>query len=74
MGLSGSPDIFQDKITHLVGNLEHTRAYLDNLLHLMCDTFKDHLEQLDMILNRLNRSGLKINAKDLHSVQIRLNI
>ena len=39
MGLSGSPDIFQDRMTNLVGDLEYARAYLDDLLCLSCDTF-----------------------------------
>ena len=63
MGLSGSPDIFQDKMTNLVGDLEYARAYLDDLLCLTCDSFEDHLNKLDVILNRLNNSNLKINAQ-----------
>ena len=63
MGLSGSPDIFQDRMTNLVGDLEYARAYLDDLLCLTCSTFEDHLEKLDVILNRLNKSGLKVNAQ-----------
>jgi len=63
MGLSGSPDIFQDRMTNLVGDLEYARAYLDDLLCLTCSTFEDHLEKLDIILNRLNKSGLKVNAQ-----------
>ena len=63
MGLSGSPDIFQDRMTNLVGDLEYARAYLDDLLCLTCDTFQDHLNKLDVLLSRLQKSGLKVNAQ-----------
>ena len=51
MGLSGSPDIFQDRMNNLVGDLEFARAYLDDLLCLTCDSFDDHLNKLEIILN-----------------------
>jgi len=63
MGLSGSPDIFQDRMTNLVGDLEYARAYLDDLLCLTCGTFDDHLKKLSELLWRLESAGLKINAK-----------
>ena len=50
-------------MTNLVGDLEYARAYLDDLLCLTCDSFEDHLNKLDVILNRLNNSNLKINAQ-----------
>jgi hypothetical protein len=32
MGIAGSPDIFQGKMSELVESLEYVRAYLDDLL------------------------------------------
>ncbi len=32
MGVAGSPDIFQEKMTGLIANLEYFRAYIENLL------------------------------------------
>lgn len=63
MGLSGSPDIFQDRMTNLVGDLECARAYLDNLLHLACGMHDDHLSKLEVLLERLQTAGLKVNAE-----------
>ena len=63
MGLSGSPDIFQDRMTNLVGDLEYARAYLDDLLCLTYGTFDDHLDKLEELLQRLLIAGLKVNAK-----------
>jgi hypothetical protein len=32
MGIAGSPDIFQEKMSNLMATLEFVRTYLDNLL------------------------------------------
>ncbi len=32
MGIAGSPDIFQEKMSELIETLEYVRAYLDDLL------------------------------------------
>ena len=49
-GLSGSPGIFQDRMTNLVRDLEYARAYLDDLLYLACGTFEDYLDKLEELL------------------------
>jgi Reverse transcriptase (RNA-dependent DNA polymerase) len=53
MGLCNSPDIFQEKMSELMEGLEFVRKYLDDLLCLTKDIFKDHLEKLDEVLSRL---------------------
>ena len=63
MGVAGSPDIFQERMTDLMRNLEFVRAYIDDLLVISKDSFKDHLEKLDTVLKRLRDAGLKVNAK-----------
>ena len=50
-------------MTILVGDLEYTQAYLDDLLCLTCSTFKDYIKKLDIILNRSHKSGLKVNVQ-----------
>ena len=62
MGLCNSPDIFQEKMSELMEGLEFARTYLDDLLCITKGTFYDHLEKLDLILARLARAGLKVNA------------
>ena len=63
MGLSISPDVFQEKRSELMSGLEFARAYLDDLLIISTETgFDKHLEKLDLVLTRLQQSGLKINA------------
>ena len=62
MGLCNSPDIFQEKMSELMEGLEFARTYLDDLLCITKGTFDDHLEKLDLVLARLARPGLKVNA------------
>jgi hypothetical protein len=63
MGLCISPDVFQEKMSELMAGLEFARAYMDDLLIISTETgFDKHLEKLDMVLTRLQGTGLKINA------------
>ena len=62
MGISCAPDIFQDKMSALVAHLEFARVYIDDLLVLSKETFKDHLEKLDKVLHLIEKAGLKCNA------------
>jgi hypothetical protein len=63
MGLSVSPDIFQEKMSELMVGLEFARAYLDDLLIISTEQgFDKHLEKLEQVLNQLSEAGLKINA------------
>jgi hypothetical protein len=63
MGLCNSPDIFQEKMGTLMQDLEHVRAYIDDLLIITNGTLEDHLEKLAEVLRRLRQAGLKVNAK-----------
>ena len=63
MGLCNSPDIFQEKMSELMQGLEFIRVYIDDLLCLTKGDYDDHLEKLDLVLQRIERAGLKVNAK-----------
>ena len=63
MGLCNSPDIFQERMSTLMADLEWVRTYIDDLLALTTGDWKDHLEKLDEVLTRLGKAGLKVNAK-----------
>jgi hypothetical protein len=62
MGIAGSPDIFQEKMSDLMANLEFVQTYLDDLMIITKESLEDHLEKLSMVLTRLQDAGLKINA------------
>eukprot|EP00957_Ditylum_brightwellii_P180632 13759589-Ditylum_brightwellii.AAC.1 len=59
MGLANSPDIFQEKMGDLFADLENARAYIDNLLVLTKGSWENHLANLDEVLTRLTKAGLK---------------
>jgi hypothetical protein len=63
MGLSNSPDIFQEKMSTLFGDLEYVRTYIDDLLITTMSNWDDHLRHLDIVFHRLQQAGLKVNAK-----------
>ena len=44
MGVAGSPDIFQEKMSGLMASLEYVFAYIDNLLSISRDSFQNDLE------------------------------
>jgi Reverse transcriptase (RNA-dependent DNA polymerase) len=62
MGLCNSPDIFQEKMSCLMANLEYLQAYIDDLLIITKGTYLEHLQKLATILTELQQAGLKVNA------------
>jgi hypothetical protein len=44
IGIAGSPDIFQGKMSELIETLEYVRASLDDLLCIYKLSLEDHLE------------------------------
>ena len=62
MGIAGSPDIFQAKMSELMVALEFVRTYLDDLLCITKASLDDHLDHLRLVLTRLREAGLKVNA------------
>jgi hypothetical protein len=63
MGIAGSPDIFQGKMSELMESLEFVRTYLEDLLCISKLSLEDHLEKL--VLRQLCDAGLKFNAAKL---------
>ena len=73
MGLANSPDIFQEKINDLLGDLEYIRAYIDDCLIITKSTWEDHLDKLNEVLHRLKQAGLKVNATFLWPICLRIS-
>ncbi len=65
MGVAGSPDIFQGKMSELMESLEYVQAYLDDLFCIFRSSVEDHLEKLEEALRRLPDVGFKVNAEKL---------
>jgi hypothetical protein len=62
MGIAGSPDIFQGKMSELMKSLKYVRVYLDDLLCISKLSLEDHVEKLEEVLRQLRDAGLKVNA------------
>jgi hypothetical protein len=65
MGIEGSPDIFQEKMSELMETLEYVRAYLDDLLCILKLSLEDHLDKLEEVLRQICNAGLKVSAAKL---------
>jgi Reverse transcriptase (RNA-dependent DNA polymerase) len=57
-----SPDVFQNVMSKLTQDMEYVKTYLDDLLILSNNSFKDHLLKLQMVLARLSTAGMRVNA------------
>ena len=62
MGMSGSANIFQAEMMHLMETLEYIQACIDDLLCITRGTLEDHLEKLEEVLKRLRKAGQKVNT------------
>ena len=62
MGLSNSPDIFQEQISNLFRDFNFVREYIDNLHITSNGSLQDHLDKVSQVLKRLQKAGLKVNA------------
>ena len=62
MGVAGSPDIFQEKMSGLMEDLVNVRTYLDDLLIITKSSYDEHLAQVGNVLRRLQGAGLRVNA------------
>ena len=49
-------------MNNLFVGLEYVRDYINDLLIISKGSFKDRLEKLEQLLNKLKGAGLKINA------------
>jgi hypothetical protein len=63
MGISFSPDIFQEKIPDLMQHLDFVQTYLDDLLVISSGTLDDHLEKIEVVFKMLFDKGLRVNAE-----------
>jgi hypothetical protein len=58
MGIAGTPDIFQGKMSELMESLEYVQAYLENLLCISMSSLEDHMEKVEEVLRQLCNTGL----------------
>ena len=63
MGLSSSADMFQERMSWLVEGLENVMVYIDDLLIISEGSFEKHMNKLDLVLQRLQKGGLKVKPQ-----------
>jgi hypothetical protein len=63
MGIKIDPDVFQNVMSKLTQGMEYVKTYLDDLLILTNNDFKDHQTKLEMVLARLSTVVMRINAE-----------
>ena len=61
MGVSNSPEILQEKMNEIICGFEFIQAYIDKLLVITKGDWSDHLEKLELTLQKLKDSGLRWN-------------
>ena len=54
--------IFQSKLDKLLGYIKGVKTYIDDIIILSKDLFKNHIEQLRIIFCILCAAGSKVNA------------
>ena len=69
MGIQNSPDIFQERMSTLMEELEYVRAYIDDLLVITNDSYEDHLRKVRKVLEKLQAFNLKVNLVKSHFAQ-----
>ena len=63
MGISSAPDIFQNIMSDLLGDLDFARTYIDDILIVLDGSFEDHMHKLSIVLKRLETAGFRANVK-----------
>ena len=71
-GLTNAPALFQRLMDLVLAGLtwEVYLVYLDDVI-VMADTFERNLERLEIVMNRLQRAGLKLNPEKCKLFQLR---
>ena len=68
-GISNSLDIIQEKMNEIFRGFEFIRAYIDDLLIITKGDWSNHLEKLELTLQKLKDNRLKCNIKKSFSGQ-----
>ena len=63
MGVINSPDIFQEKMNEMFCGFEFIQAYIDELLIITKGDWSNHLEKMELTLQKLKDKGIKCNIK-----------
>ena len=74
MGVANFPDIFQQKMNDLFHGCLFICAYIDELLILSKLDWTDHVQNLELTLNKLKGKGPNVILKVHSLVELKWNI
>ena len=63
MGVSNSPEFFQEKMNKMFRGFEFIPVYVNDLLIITKSDWSNHLEKLELTLQNLKDNGLKCNIE-----------
>ena len=63
MGVANSTDIFQHKTNDLFHGFEFIRAYIDKMFMLTKGDWTDHVQKLELTLNKIKGKGIECNTE-----------
>ena len=63
LGVANSPDILQYKMKGLFHGFEFIHVYIDEILILTKGDWTDHVQNLELPLNKPKKKGLKCNIE-----------
>jgi hypothetical protein len=63
MGIKCSPDIFQQVMNDLIGDIANVQVYLDDILIISNGSFEEHLTLMEKVLSRLQEANFRANIK-----------
>ena len=63
MGVANSTDIFQHKTNDLFHGFEFIRAYIDKMFMLTKGDWTDHVQKLELTLNKIKGKGIEFNTE-----------
>jgi len=64
-GIAAASGTFQELMTRILGDIEQTVVYLDDIL-IFSKSLEKHYEILDRVLDRIEKAGLRINPEKCH--------
>ena len=59
--MCASGDIIRSKLDKILGDMEGLKTYIYDIIVFIKDLFKNHIDQLNMIFDRLRAAGLNDN-------------
>lgn len=71
-GLAGSPAIFSELMTKILGDLDFAMAYLDDVI-IFSKTEEEHYKHIEVVLDLIRQAGLKLKMKKCQFFQDKIS-